>query len=98
MLFQGATPRELAATRGLYVVAFAFLLQPLLGADDSPQPDSQAVAAQASSDAAEEESVYFGQAKELPTAAGQVWSVAGSPDGHTLAVVSGMPDKPSALA
>src|SRR5262245_1146573 len=73
---------ELGTAVRACVAVLAFVLQP------SPVLAQQG----------EEESSYFGPARELPTAAGQVWSVALSPDGKTLAVASGMPDKPGALS
>src|SRR5262249_2669879 len=64
---------------------------------DAPSSDSQPVAATPTAAEEKEELIYFGQAKDLPTAAGQVWSVALSPEGKTLAVASGMGDKPGAV-
>src|SRR4051794_21554822 len=101
MLFPGASPRELATAGTRCLIVFAFLLQALLPvrANDAAGPSaSQATATDNAGARAEEEPIYFSQAKDLPIAAGQVWSVAVSPDGSTLAVGSGMPDKPGALA
>ena len=101
MLFPGTSPRDLATIGSRCLIVFAFLLQPLLPvrASDATGPNaSQATATDDAGARAEEESIYFSQAKDLPIAAGQVWSVAVSPDGNTLAVGSGMPDKPGALA
>src|SRR5262245_21202389 len=79
MLFSGTSPRELATAGSWSLIVFAFLLQPLLpaGAHDSPDPRaSQITATDDSAARADEESIYFSQAKDLPIAAGQVWSVA----------------------
>src|SRR6266850_2434276 len=105
MLFQSAIPRDLAFAGSLGVLVLAFVLQPLLLvlARDEPDPadakklDSQTAARTLAAGGEEEESIYFGQPKDLPIASGQVWSVALSSDGKTLAVASGMPDKPGAL-
>src|SRR5262249_5889662 len=101
MLFPGASRRELATAGSRCLIVFAFLIQPLLPAGASEPPDPLASKATATGDPgvpAEEESIYFSPARDLPIAAGQVWSIAVSPDGNTLAVGSGMPDKPGGLA
>ncbi len=104
MIVQGSTPRDLSTAGRLCVVVVAFVLLPLMPVlarqeakpADAPKTETQQSATTSAAEE-EEESIYFGQAKDLPAAAGQVWAVALAPDGHTLAVASGMADKPGAL-
>ena len=97
MIVQGTPPRGLSTAGRLCVVVLACVLLPLVPvlarqepkSADVPKAEAKPVAA-ASLAEEPDEPIHFAQgAKELPAAAGQIWSVALSPDGKTLAVLGG---------
>src|SRR5262245_12831565 len=90
MLFEVSTRRNLTSAGCRCVFILAVVLQPLLTtlalAQSEPANGQSSNSQTAPADVAaveDLESIYFGQAKDLPTVAGQVWSVALSPDGKT---------------
>jgi WD40 repeat protein/beta-lactamase regulating signal transducer with metallopeptidase domain len=107
MIIDGRTPRGLSRSCRLAVALLAAVLLPLVplrGLSGRPEASAQDVELQiydpngSEGDIlAQPPALFEPRPAPLSPEAGEVWSVALSPDGKTLAVVSGLGDKPGAL-
>jgi WD40 repeat protein/beta-lactamase regulating signal transducer with metallopeptidase domain len=107
MIVNGGTPKGLSRTYRVAVAAFAAVLLPLVPMRGAPAHEDEASARDVIVQAelfdldndilAQPPALFEPRPTPFQREAGEVWSVTLSPDGKTLAVVSGLGDKPGAL-